>query len=79
MSKSHEQWATPEKIQKGGVEDMVFSGVLNKKHGNSRGQLKKKWKFQGCSRKTNAEFPWVLVFDLGIAKWCHTNLQNFQE
>ena len=46
--------------------------------GNSRCQLKKKWKFQGCSRKTNVEFPWVSVFDFGISKGCHTNSQNFQ-
>ena len=56
-----------------------FWGLEEKTCGNSWGQLKKKkWKFQGCSRKTNAEFPWVLVFDFGISKGCHTNLQNFQ-
>ena len=42
------------------------------------------WKFQGSvkkeveilgvfKKKTNAEFPWVLVFDFGISKECHTN------
>ena len=31
-----------------GVENMEFSGVLKKKRENSRGQLKEKWKFQGC-------------------------------
>ena len=47
-------------------------------NGISKGQIKKKWKFQGCSRKTNAELPRVLVVDFGISKGCHTNLQNFQ-
>ena len=28
---------------------------------NSKGQLKKKWNFQECSRKTHVEFPWVLA------------------
>ena len=36
--------------------------------GNSRGQLNKKWNFQGCSQKTHVEFPRVLVFDVGIFK-----------
>ena len=79
------EWAIPENIQTGGrggggVEGMEFPGVLKKKRGNSRGQFKKKWKFQWYSRKTNVEFPWpwVLVFYFGIAKGCHTNLQNFQ-
>ena len=31
-----------------------------------------------CSRKSPVESPWVLVFDLGICKGCHTILQNFQ-
>ena len=42
----------------GGGEDIVFPGVLKKayrKYGNSRDQLKKKWDFQGCSRKNH---PW---------------------
>ena len=45
---------------------------------NSKGQIKKKWNFLGCSRKNNVEFPQVLVFDLGISKGCLTILQNFQ-
>ena len=66
--------------QVGGVEDLEFPGVLKRKKncGNSSGQLKKKWNFQGCSRKTHVKFPWVLIFDLGISKECHTILQNFQ-
>ena len=36
--------------------------------------------FQGKnSVKTHAEFPWVLVFEFGISKGCHTILLNFQE
>ena len=46
--------------------------------GNSGGQLKKKWNFQGCSRKTRVEFLWILVFGVGISKVCHTVLQSFQ-
>ena len=34
--------------------------------GNFRGQLKKRWNFQGCSRKTHVEFTLFLVFGLGI-------------
>ena len=46
--------------------------------GNSRGQLKKKWNFQWCSRRKHVEFPWVfIVFDLWIYKGCHS--QNFAE
>ena len=58
---------------------MEFLEVLKQRAcGKSRGQLKKKWNFQGRSRKTHLEFPWVLVFDLGIAKGRHTILQNFK-
>ena len=32
---------------------------------NSGGQLKKKWNFEGCTKNNHAEFPWVLVLDLG--------------
>ena len=53
-------------------------GIAERACGNSRGTLKKKWDFQGCSRKSHLEFPWVLVFDLGISKGCHTILQNFR-
>ena len=45
--------------------------------GYCRGQLKKKWNFQGCSRKTHVEFPWDLVFDLETCKGCHKILQKF--
>ena len=58
---------------------MEFPEVLKQRTcGKSRSQLKKKWNFQGYSSKTHLEFPWVLVFDLGIAKGCHTILQNFK-
>ena len=61
------QWAIPEKIQTGErwVEDKEFPGG---KERNSKGQLKKKWNFQGCSRKTHLKFPWVLVF-LTLESW----------
>ena len=40
--------------------------------GNSKGELKKKWNFQGCWRKTHVEFPWVVVVDFGISsKGCY--------
>ena len=57
---------------------MEFSGVWKKEYASMwkfQGQLKKKWNFRGCSRKTQVEFPWVLVFDLGLSKGCH----NFAE
>ena len=76
-----QEWTIPEKIQiKRGVEDIhgISRDLEEKTCGNFWGQLKKKLKFQGCSRKTNAKFPWVLVFDFGISRGCHTNLQNFQ-
>ena len=45
-------WAIPEKIQtrKG---HGISRGSEERAYGNSRGQLKKKWNLQGCSRKTN--------------------------
>ena len=57
---------------------MEFPGVLKKKCGNSRCQLKKKWNFRGVQVKAHVEFPWVLVFDLRISKGCDENLLNFQ-
>ena len=38
----------------------------------------KTWNFQGWSRKNYVQFPWVLVFGLGISKVCRTILWNFQ-
>ena len=35
----------------------ISGGVEEKTCENSRGWLKKKWELQGCSRKTNVEFP----------------------
>ena len=60
---------------------MEFPGVLKKKHVEIpfQGLIKKEVEILGVfKKKTNAEFPWVLVFDFGISKGCHTNLQNFQ-
>ena len=34
-------------------------GIEERSCGNSRGQLKKKWNSQGCSRITHMEFPWT--------------------
>ena len=45
----------------------LLSPFKEKTCGYSWGQLKKKWNFHGCSRKTHVEFPWVLVFDLRIS------------
>ena len=44
----------------GGGRHGISRSLEEKTCGDSRGQLKKNWKFQGCSRKTNADFPWVL-------------------
>ena len=65
------------KIQTDRFEEMS-RGIEKRACGNTRGQLKKKWNFQWCSRKSQVEFPWVLVFELGLSKGCHTILQNFQ-
>lgn len=43
-------------------------GVEERACGNWRGQFKSKLNFKGCLRKTHVEFPFVLVFDLGISK-----------
>ena len=53
-------------------------GIEKIECGNSRGQLKKKWNFQGWSRKNHMEFPWVLVFCLENSNGCNTILWNFQ-
>ena len=34
-------------------------------------------KYVWNSRNTHVNFSWVMIFDLGISKVCHTNLQNF--
>ena len=54
---------------------MEFLGAIEERTcGNSRGQLKKKWDFQGYSRKTHVEFSWVLDSDIGVSKGRHTIL-----
>ena len=45
---------------------------------NSGSQLKKKWNFQGYSRKTHVGFPLVLVFDLMEFPQGVRSFQNFQ-
>ena len=59
---------------------MEFLGVLKKKHMEiPGGQLKKRWNFQGWSRKNHVECSRVLVFGVGISKGCNTILWNTQE
>ena len=53
-------------------------GIKKIECGNSRGQLKIKWNFQGWSRKNHVEFPWVLGFCFRISNECNTTLWNFQ-
>ena len=62
----------------GGWQYGISTGIEERARGNLRGQLKSKLNFQGCSRKAHVEFPWVLIFDFGVLKGCHTILQNFQ-
>ena len=38
----------------------ISRGIEERAYGNSRGQLKKKWNFQGCSRETHVEFTWIM-------------------
>ena len=74
----HTHWAIPEKIQTSGRG--WWRGIfrsIEKNCGSSRGQSKKKWNFQWCSKRNHVKFPWVLIFNIGISKECHTILQNF--
>ena len=50
---------------------------LKEEHAEFPGQLKKKWNFQGQSRKNHVEYPWVFVFGFEIPKGCNTILWNF--
>ena len=61
------------KPNKGGWGHGISRGIEERKCGNSRGQLKKKRNFEGCSSKNS----YGLVFDLGTSKGCHTILLNF--
>ena len=72
-------WTIPDgAIHTGGLRTWNFQRYLRKNMWKFQGSIKKEVEFLGCSRKPYVEFPWVLVFDLGISKWCHTILQNFQ-
>ena len=58
------QWAIPEKIPPPPPPppppprgQRSSKGIEERACGSSKGQLKKKWNFQGCQRKTNVEFP----------------------
>ena len=73
------KWTIPEKKQTGGVEDMEFPGVLKKENMEIPGVNEKRSRIsKGVQGKTQMEFRWVLVFDIGISKGCHTILVNFQ-
>ena len=61
--------AIPEKNEKGGGWGHGISrGIEERKCGNSRDQLKKKWNFQGCLRKNSCG----ISIGLGSGCW------NFQ-
>ena len=58
-----------------GFPPLETPGVLKKEYVEiSAGSIKKEVEFPSYSRKTQVEFPWVLVFDFEIP----TVLQNFQ-
>ena len=61
-----------------GLRAWNFQGYWRKNMRKLLESIKKKWNFLGCFKK-NMEFPWVLVFDFGISKKCHSHtiLQNF--
>ena len=61
-----------------GCGHAIFRVIEERTCGNLGGQLKKKWDFQECSRKTHVHFLWILVFDFGSSKGCNTILLNFQ-
>ena len=61
------------------VEDIETSGGIDERVcGNSRGQLKKKWNIQECSRQTHCGISIGLAFWPWGYKWCYTILQNIQ-
>ena len=67
--------AIPEKNEKGGSWGHGISrGIEERKCGNSRDQLKKKWNFQGCLRKNSWNFHrswfWILEFSRGVTQFC---------
>ena len=64
-------WAIPKKNTHGWGEGWghgISRDIEERACGNSRDQLKKKWNFQACSRKTHVEFPWVLALYHRISK-----------
>ena len=57
---------------------MEFPRILKKKCVEIPGVNKKRSGIsRGIQEKNNVEFPWVLVFVLGISKLSHTIFQNF--
>ena len=76
---SKPKWAIPEKIQtEVGWGHWNFRGIDESVCGNSRGQLKKKWNIQECSRQTHCGISIGLAFWPWGYKWCYTILQNIQ-
>ena len=50
----------------GGWEHGIFRGIEERTCGNSRGQLKKEWNFQGCMKKI-MEYPGGKPVSSGIS------------
>ena len=70
-------WAIPEKNQTGGWGHGISRVIGERKCGNSRGQLKKKWNFQGCSRENSWNFHGSCFLTLEFPRGV-TILLNFQ-
>ena len=65
------------KSKQGGWRHGIFQGFYTKSIWKVHWSIKKEVVFHGCSRKTHAEFPWVLACGLRISNGCHTILHNF--
>ena len=61
-----------------GLRTWTFQGHWKKCMWNFQGSTKKEVEFLRVMGKNNVKLPWVLVFDFGISKGSHINLQNFQ-
>ena len=62
-------WDIPEKNKQEGWGHETSRGIYWKNRiWRFWGSIKKKWNFQGWSRKSHVEFEWVLVFDTGNSK-----------
>ena len=58
-----QEWAIPEKIQKGKAEDMEFEKKLKNRIWKFQRSIKKDVEFPGVTKKI-VEFPW------GLGHWC---------